>query len=70
MDVLIGLLGAIFALPILTGYMAYSYNRSFWLWFVLAMVLPIISWILLVILIWQDERKLLKQQAVLHTENV
>ncbi|RDV14338.1 hypothetical protein DXT99_14520 [Pontibacter diazotrophicus] len=62
MDIIIGLLAIVFALPLLTGYLAYKYKRSFWLWFVLAMVLPFISWFLLVILTWRDERKQLRQQ--------
>lgn len=29
--------------PLLTGYAAYSYGRSFWLWFTLGLILPVVS---------------------------
>lgn len=56
MDILLGCLAVLFAVPLLTGFCAISYSRSFWLWFVLAMVLPFLSWFLLIYLIHQDEK--------------
>ena len=41
---------AIFSIPILTGSFARRMGRRFWLWFFLAMVLPLIATLLLSIL--------------------
>jgi hypothetical protein len=46
---------AISFIPILTGYCAHSRGRSFWLWFVLGWVLPLVSFFLLFALIARDE---------------
>ncbi len=37
-------------IPAVTGYFAYSYGRSFWLWFFAGCFLPVLSNILLLIL--------------------
>jgi hypothetical protein len=53
------ILGGIFAmmwLPLVTGYCAYSYKRSFWLWFTLGCVFPIVSFFVLFVLIYRVER--------------
>ena len=42
-------------IPIMTGYCAHSRGRSFWLWFALGWVLPIVSFLLLFALIARDE---------------
>ncbi|GAB2787356.1 phosphotransferase system glucose/maltose/N-acetylglucosamine-specific IIC component [Hymenobacter luteus] len=52
------LLGAVCALslfPITTGYCAYSYGRSFWLWFALGIFLPIVSYFVLFALILRQQ---------------
>ena len=41
--------------PFTTGYCAYSYGRSFWLWFALGWVLPIVSFFLLFALIVRQQ---------------
>ena len=46
-----GFLCAYSVLPLLTGYCAASYGRSFRLWFVLGWVLPILSFLVLFALI-------------------
>ncbi|GAA4495305.1 hypothetical protein GCM10023172_06840 [Hymenobacter ginsengisoli] len=52
-------------IPIMTGYCASSRGRSFWLWFALGWLLPIISFLLLFALIARDEldpgRQLLRE---------
>ena len=52
-------------IPILTGYCAYSRGRSFWLWFALGWLLPLVSFFLLFALIARDElnpgRRLLRE---------
>ena len=42
-------------LPLVTGYCAYSYGRSFWLWFVLGCALQYISFIGLVVSLHRKE---------------
>ncbi|ALW85856.1 hypothetical protein AUC43_12580 [Hymenobacter sedentarius] len=54
-DMLFVVAVAISFIPILTGYCANSRGRSFWLWFVLGWVLPIVSFFLLFALIARDE---------------
>ena len=46
-----------FSIPTIVGYFAYSYGRSFWLWFILGTFLPVISHVILVALVVWDERK-------------
>lgn len=55
----IALLGLAFflAIPAITGYFAYSHGKSFWVWFGLGCILPIVSNILLAILCWKQARK-------------
>ena len=50
-----GFLVVFATLPLLTGYCAASYGRSFWLWFALGWLLPIVSFLLLFALIARDE---------------
>jgi hypothetical protein len=54
-DLLLGFLCAISFLPLTTGYCAHSYGRSFWLWFALGWVLPIVSFFLLFALICRKQ---------------
>jgi phosphotransferase system glucose/maltose/N-acetylglucosamine-specific IIC component len=54
-DMLFVMVVAISFIPILTGYCAHSRGRSFWLWFVLGWVLPLVSFFLLFALIARDE---------------
>ena len=43
--------------PAVTGYAAYNYGRSFWLWFTIGCFLPVVSYLVLVAIIFWDERK-------------
>jgi len=36
-------LAFLFAIPAITGYFAYSHGRSFWLWFTIGCLLPVIA---------------------------
>jgi hypothetical protein len=65
-----GFLVVFATLPLLTGYCAASYGRSFWLWFALGWALPILSFLLLFALIArrylnQGERLLAEAKAIL-----
>lgn len=66
LDVLLGFICAMSLLPITTGYCAHSYGRSFWLWFALGWVLPIVSFFILFGLIYhqqQDQGERLLEEA-------
>ncbi|RYU81274.1 hypothetical protein [Hymenobacter persicinus] len=54
-DIILALACAMSFLPLTTGYCAYSYGRSFWLWFALGWVLPIVSFFLLFALLYRKE---------------
>ncbi|UOQ51977.1 hypothetical protein [Hymenobacter cellulosivorans] len=54
-DILLALVCALSFLPLTTGYCAYSYGRSFWLWFTLGCVLPIVSFFILFALLYRKE---------------
>ncbi|RSK41233.1 hypothetical protein [Hymenobacter perfusus] len=54
-DLLVAGIIAISILPLTTGYCAYSYGRSFWLWFALGFVLPIVSYFILFALILRQQ---------------
>ena len=45
-----------FTFPLLTGYCAYQYGRSFGIWFAVGCVLPVISFFILFIMISWDEK--------------
>lgn len=54
-DIILMMAAGISFIPIVTGYCAASRGRSFWLWFTLGWVLPIVSFLLLFALIARDE---------------
>ena len=54
-DMIFVMVVAISFIPILTGYCAQSRGRSFWLWFALGWLLPLVSFFLLFALIAHDE---------------
>ncbi|MDO7874380.1 hypothetical protein Q5H93_06520 [Hymenobacter sp. ASUV-10] len=55
LDLLFFILSTLLFLPLVTGYCAYSYGRSFWLWFVLGCGLPYISFIGLIVSLHRKE---------------
>ncbi len=66
----LGLLGAYSVLPLLTGYCAASYGRSFRVWFALGWVFPIVSFLVLFVLLArrhldQGERLLAEAKDIL-----
>ena len=50
-DLLLAAAAVVLLVPLLTGYAAYSHGRRFWLWFVLGLVLPVISLAVLTLLL-------------------
>lgn len=57
LDIAFFVLAFFFAIPAITGYFAYSHGRSFWLWFGIGCVLPIISNVILATLCWKRARR-------------
>ncbi|MCC3159040.1 hypothetical protein LJ737_17485 [Hymenobacter sp. 15J16-1T3B] len=55
LDLLLAGVLALSLLPLLTGYCACSYGRSFWLWFALGWVLPLLSFYLLLLVLRRRE---------------
>ena len=53
--ILVGLI-FYFTFPLLTGYCARQYGRSFGLWFVIGCFLPVVSFLLIFSLIYLDEK--------------
>lgn len=45
------------SIPGITGYFASSYGRSFWLWFFLAIALPIVANLVLAVIIRKDIKR-------------
>lgn len=45
-----------FTFPLLTGYAALQYGRSFKIWFFIGCFLPIVSFMIIVVLIYWDEK--------------
>jgi len=56
-DLILGTLAVLGFLPLVTGYCAYSYGRSFWLWFALGAVFPLLSFLVLAALLHRREMR-------------
>jgi len=56
-DIVLAVLLFYFSIPLIAGYFAYSYGRSFWTWFLVSTFLPIITHFVLLMLVLWDERK-------------
>ncbi len=52
----------LFAIPAITGYFAYSHGRSFWRWFVIGCLLPVIANFLIAYLCRKEARKAKKRK--------
>lgn len=55
-DIVLAIAAFYFSIPLIAGYFAYSYGRSFWLWFTISTFLPIITHFILFTLVYFDER--------------
>ncbi|MEM1409024.1 MAG: hypothetical protein AAGG59_19725 [Bacteroidota bacterium] len=55
-DIVLAVAAFYFSIPLIAGYFAYSYGRSFWLWFTVSTFLPIITHFILFALVYMDER--------------
>lgn len=61
-DFIIVALAFYFSIPLVAGYFARSYGRSFWLWFVISTFLPIITHFILFFMVYSDEYILSKKR--------
>ncbi|MEM6361597.1 MAG: hypothetical protein AAGA64_03045 [Bacteroidota bacterium] len=55
-DIVLAVAAFYFSIPLIAGYFAYSYGRSFWLWFTISTFFPIITHFILFTLVYMDER--------------
>lgn len=55
-DIVLAVAAFYFSIPLVAGYFAYSYGRSFWLWFAISTFFPIITHFVLFTLVYMDER--------------
>ncbi|MEM9339024.1 MAG: hypothetical protein AAGA66_09870 [Bacteroidota bacterium] len=61
-DFILVALAFYFSIPLIAGYFAKSYGRSFWVWFTISTFLPIITHFILFFLVYSDERILAKNR--------
>ena len=54
-DLVLAVAAFYFMIPLVAGYFAHSYGRSFWLWFTISTFLPIITHFILIGLVYYDE---------------
>ncbi len=54
-DIVLAIVAFYMMIPLVAGYFAYSYGRSFWLWFTISTFLPVITHFILIALVYYDE---------------
>ena len=55
-DIVLAAAAFYFSIPLIAGYFAYSYGRSFWLWFTISTFFPIVTHFVLFTLVFLDEK--------------
>ncbi len=63
----IALIGLVFLLsiPAITAYFAYSHGRSFWLWFAIGCILPILSNFIIIYFCWKEAVRAKKREVAM-----
>lgn len=56
-DIVLAALAFYLSIPLIAGYFAHCYGRSFWTWFLIGCVLPIVAHFVLIGLVYFDELK-------------
>ncbi len=56
-DVALVVLAFLLSIPAITGYFARCYDRSFWLWFIIACFLPVVAQVMLALLCYRSAKK-------------
>ena len=54
-DIVLAVIAFYFMIPLVAGYFAYCYGRSFWVWFIISTFLPVITHFILIALVYYDE---------------
>jgi hypothetical protein len=57
LDIALLLLVFLLSIPVITGYFAYCYDRSFWGWFIIACFLPVVAQVLLALLCYRKAQR-------------
>lgn len=60
-DVAILVLAFFLSIPTVLGYFASAYGKSFWRWFAIGIFLPVISYFMLLALLYYEERRVKKE---------
>ncbi|MCA6074493.1 hypothetical protein [Fulvivirga sedimenti] len=61
-DIVLAIVAFYLMIPLVAGYFAYSYGRSFWLWFAISTFLPVITHFILIALVYYDEETTAKTE--------
>lgn len=56
-DIAFMMLAFLLSIPAITGYFAHCYGKSFWGWFALGCLLPVISQVILALVCYRDSLK-------------
>ena len=59
----IAFLGLMFflSIPTVLAYFAHCYKKKFWFWFTVGLILPVVSYLILLIVLYYDERRIKKE---------
>ncbi|MFW5761274.1 MAG: hypothetical protein ACOCXH_09865 [Cyclobacteriaceae bacterium] len=60
-DVAILILAFFLSIPTVLGYFASAYGKNFWHWFAIGLFLPVISYFILLTILYFDERKVRRE---------
>ncbi|WP_426060182.1 hypothetical protein [Hymenobacter sp. B1770] len=63
LEALIVLLSPILFMPVMTAFMAYNHNRSFWRWLGIGFALPYLSLFVVMFVVHRDQKRLSHQPA-------
>lgn len=63
-DIAVLMLAFLLSIPAITGYFAYSYGKSFWVWFAIGCFFPVIAQVILAFLCHKEAQKELRRQSV------
>lgn len=58
LEALVVILTPLFFMPLMTAFMAYNHDRSFWRWFGIGCGLPYVSLFVIMFVVHRDKKKL------------
>ncbi len=56
-DIVLAAIAFYLSIPLIAGYFAHCYGRSFWTWFIIGCFVPVIAHFVLIGLVYYDELK-------------